>query len=143
MSVKVKLIRSEDGQFTIDLGSKALPRITYNPMALDPEVRKVEHMGERLMLAAALACYVNTLAGDLKRGEASRVAEIRAEAEAVKEKGSDLRTRFTSVDLAVETEVAEEDMKLFESVRQSLLRGSLTTYSLEEGIEFNYDIEAV
>jgi len=28
-------------------------------------------------------------------------------------------------------------------VRQSLLRGSLTTYSVEEGIEFNYDIEAV
>ncbi len=143
MNVKVKLIRSEDGQYTIDLGSKALPRITYNPMALDPEVRKEEHMGARFLLAAALACYVNTFAGDLKRGGATQVAEVRAEAEVEKERGSDLRTRFTHIDLNVETEVAEADRQLFESVRQALLNGSLTTYSLEDGIEFDYEIEAV
>ena len=67
MSVKVSLVRSQDGTFTIDLGSKALPKISFNPLELEPEVRQEEHMGARLLLAAALSCYVNTMAGDMSR----------------------------------------------------------------------------
>lgn len=142
MSVHVSLTRSEDGEFTIDLGSAALPQIRYNPMLLDPEVRKEEHMGARLLLAAALACYVNTMSGDLQRGGAGRVAEIRAESEITKEKDSRLRTRYTQIEINVETEVAEADRAVFETVRNSLLHGSLVTYSLEEEIDIDYNIEA-
>jgi len=143
MSVKVRLTRTEDGAYAIDLGSAALPRITFNPMALDPETRKEEHMGARLLLAAALACYVNTFSEDLVRGGAGRAAEVRAEAEISKEQDSQLRTRYTHLDLHVETEVAEADRAVFETVRAGLLRGSLVTYSLEEEIDVDYDIEAV
>ncbi len=143
MSVKVTLTRSEAGGFTIDLGSAALPQIKYDPMTLDPAARKEEHMGARLLLAAALACYVNTMAGDLERGEASRIAEIRAEAEIQKEKGANLRTKYTHIEINVETEVADADKALFEAVRNSLLHGSLVTYSLEEEIDVDYNIEAV
>ena len=143
MSVKVSLVRTEGGQYTIDLGSKALPVITYDPMALDPEVRQEEHMGARLLLAAALACYVNTMSGDMQRGGAGRVAEIKAEAGIEKEKGSNLRTRYTHIEINVETEVAETDQAVFESVRNSLLHGSLVTYSLEEEMDLDYNIEAV
>lgn len=142
MSVKVSLTRTEQGAYSIDLGSAALPRITYDPMALAPEVRKEEHMGARLLLAAAMACYINTMSGDLARGGAG-AAEIRAEAEIQKEQDSQLRTRYTHIELRVETKVAQGDEPVFESVRQSLLRGSLVTYSLEEGIEFDYSIEKV
>jgi hypothetical protein len=142
VGVKVSLTRSEDGVFTIDLGSQALPRITFDPMALDPEVRQEEHMGARLLLAAALTCYVNTMAGDLARGEASRVAPITAQAEIQKEKGSDLRTRYTHIEINLETEVAEADRAIFEAVRNSLLNGSLVTSSLEEEIDIDYNIEA-
>jgi hypothetical protein len=112
-------------------------------MKLDPEVRKEEHMGARLLLAAALACYVNTMAGDLQRGGVERIGEIRASADIGKEKDSSMRTRYTHVDINVETKVDEADRPVFESVRNSLLHGSLVTYSLEEGIDVDYEIEAV
>ena len=143
MSVTVQLTRTENGEFAIDLGSKALPRIVFDPMQLDPDVRKEEHMGARLLLAAALACYVNTMAGDLQRGGAGKVHEIKANAEISKEQDSRMRTRYTHIDINVETEVDDTDRAVFESVRNSLLHGSLVTYSLEEEIDVDYDIEAV
>ena len=143
MSVKVSLVRSQDGTFTIDLGSKALPKISFNPMELEPEVRQQEHMGARLLLAAALTCYVNTMAGDLSRLGVETLPEIRSQAEIEKEKGSNLRTRYTHIEINVEAGVEEKDMAAFETVRNSLLNGSLVTYSLEEEIDVDYNIEAV
>ncbi len=143
MSVKVSLVRSQDGTFTLDLGSKALPKISFNPMELEPEVRQEEHMGARLLLAAALTCYVNTMSGDLTRLGAETVPEIRSEAEIQKEKGSNLRTRYTHIGINVEADVDDKDKAVFETVRSSLLNGSLVTYSLEEEIDVDYNIEAV
>jgi len=143
MGVKVSLVRSEDGTFTIDLGSRALPQITFKPQDLAPEVRQEEHMGARLLLAAALTCYVNTMAGDLARLGAGRVAEIRSRAEIHKEKESNLRTRYTRMEINVEAQVDENDRAVFESVRNSLLNGSLVTHSLEEEMDVDYNIEAV
>lgn len=143
MGVNVSLTRDEDGRYTVDLGSAALPTITWNPLELAPEVRKEEHMGARLLLAAALACFVNTMAGDLANGGASRVAEIRAEGGIEKERDTQLRTRFTQMEINVETEVADEDRAVFETVRNSLLNGSLVTYTLEEETDVDYNIEAV
>ena len=143
MSVKVSLVRSQDGTFTIDLGSKALPKISFNPMELEPEVRQQEHMGARLLLAAALTCYVNTMAGDLSRLGVETLPEIRSEAGIEKEKGSNLRTRYTHIEINVEAGVEEKDKAAFETVRNSLLSGSLVTYSLEEEIDVDYNIEAV
>ena len=37
----------------------------------------------------------------------------------------------------------EKDLAVFETVRNSLLNGSLVTYSLEEEIDVDYNIEAV
>ncbi len=143
MSVKVGLVRSKDGTFTIDLGSKALPAISFNPMELEPEVRKEEHMGARLLLAAALTCYVNTMSGDLDRMGVENMPEIRSTARIEKEKGSNLRTRYTHIEINVEAGVDGKDREIFETVRNSLLNGSLVTYSLEEEIDLDYNIEAV
>lgn len=143
MSVTVKLTRGQDGKFTAHLGSAALPSVSWDPTALTPEQRQDEHLGARLLLLAALACYVNTLAADLKTGGASQVGEINAQAAISKEKGSNLRTRFTNIAINVETPVADLDRKVFETVRNSLLNGSLVTYSLEEEIELDYNIEAI
>lgn len=143
MSVKVSLTRTEEGEFIIDLGSVALPRIEYDPRPLDPGLRQEEHLGARLMLAAALACYVNTMAGDLERGGAGRIAEIRATAKVEKEKDSAMRTRYTHIEMNTSTEVAEADREIFAAVRNSLLHGSLVTYSLEHEIDVDYNIETV
>ena len=143
MGVTVKLTRSEDGRFTIDMGSAALPTITWNPLDLDPEVRKEEHIGARLLLAAALSCYVGTLASDMQKGGAKQLGEINASGEIEKERGSNLRTRFTHMEIQVETPVSPEDQEVFQTVRSSLLNGSLATYSLEEEMDVDYNIEAL
>jgi uncharacterized OsmC-like protein len=99
-------------------------------------------MGARLLMAAALTCFVNTMANDLKARNVSRVAPIEAHAEITKEKDDHLRTRYTHIELNVESEVAEVDRAAYEAVRSVLLRGSLLTYSLENGMELDYNIEA-
>jgi len=143
MGVKVKLTRSEDGKFMIDLGSAALPNISWDPMALDPETRKEEHMGARFLVAAALACYVNTLAGDMQRGGAQKVGQINASGEIGKERDTNMRTRYTHMEIHVEMPVAEEDQAIFQSVRKNLYNGSLATYSLEEEMDMDYNIESI
>lgn len=143
MSVTVKLTRGQDGKFSAQLGSAALPAVSWDPAALTPEQRQDEHLGARLLLLAALACYVNTLAADLKTGGANQVGEINASAEITKERGSNLRTRFTNIAIKVAIPVEAQDRKVFETVRNSLLNGSLVTYSLEEEIELDYNIEAI
>ena len=143
MGVTVKLTRSEDGSYTIDTGSAALPTITWKPQELDPEVRQQEHMGARFLLAAALSCYVNTLASDMQKGGAKHLGPITASAEIEKERGSNLRTRFTHMEIQVELPVNEDDQAVFQAVRANLLNGSLATYSLEEEMDVDYNIEAV
>ncbi|MCM0756907.1 hypothetical protein M7784_16855 [Desulfovibrio aminophilus] len=142
MGAQVRLTRAENGEFIIDLGSAALPQIRFNPMELDEAAQAEEHMGARLLLAAALTCFVNTMANDLKARGVSRVSPIVATAESTKEKDDHLRTRYTHIEMNVESEVAEADRAAFESVRGVLLRGSLLTYSLENGLELDYNIEA-
>lgn len=139
---EVRLTRTEEGEFIIDLGSAALPQIRFSPQKLDPETLANEHMGARLLMAAALTCFVNTMSNDLKARNVSRVAPIMAHAETTKEKDSQLRTRYTRIDLEVETEVAEADRAAFDAVRDIMLRGSLLTYSLENGLEIDYTVEA-
>lgn len=143
MSVTVKLTRGEDGKYEVDLGSAALPKISWDPMTLDPEVRKEEHMGARLLVAAALACYVNTLAGDMQRGGADKIGQITATGEVQKERDTNMRTRYTHMEIQVRVPVPEEDQAAFKSVRKNLLNGSLATYSLEEEMDMDYNIESV
>ena len=143
MSVTVNLTRAPDGKFSAQPGSAALPVVTWDPAALTLQQRQDEHLGARLLLLAALACYVNTLAADLHNGGAKQVGEIKATADITKERGSNLRTRFTNIAIAVETPVDAQDLEIFETVRRSLLNGSLVTYSLEEEIELDYNLEAI
>ena len=142
MGTQVHLTLKENGEFLIDLGSAALPQIRFNPMELDEAARANEHMGARLLLAAALTCFGNTLANELKSRTVTRVAALEAQAEITKEKDDCLRTRYTHIRLDVRAEVAEADREAFETVRNMLLRGSLLTYSLENGLELDYNIEA-
>lgn len=142
MGVQVRLTRAENGEFIIDLGSAALPQIRFNPMELDEATRAQEHMGARLLLAAALTCFVNTMGNDLATKGVTCLTPIEATAEITKEKDDQLRTRYTHIDFELGTTVSEADRAAFEAVRSVMLRGSLVTYSLENGIEFDYTIEA-
>ena len=134
--------RSTDGMWEIHTGSKAMPTIKYDSSSLTQEEKGNEHMGGRLMVAGAIACYTNSLWNDIKRA-AGKPVSMTASATVSKEKTDSMRTAFTHIDLSVELSASELDDSAFERIRDALYRGSLVTYSLEEGIEFDYDINLV
>ena len=134
--------RSSDSNWKIHTGSVAMPVIDYNSSSLTQEEKGNEHMGGRLMVAGAIACYTNSLWNDIKRA-AGKPVSMTASATVTKEKTDSMRTAFTHIELSVELSANELDDASFERIRDALYRGSLVTYSLEEGIEFDYDINLV
>jgi len=134
--------RNSDSNWKIHTGSVAMPVIDYNSANLTQEEKANEHMGGRLMVAGAIACYTNSLWNDIKRA-AGKPVSMTASATVTKEKTDSMRTAFTHIDLSVELSANELDDAAFERIRDALYRGSLVTYSLEEGLEFDYDINLV
>ncbi len=140
MGLTLTLERKGNQGYTIAVGSAALPEIKIDIAALTPEQKANEHLGGRLLLCAAMACFTNTLAADLTQAGV-QFKTINARAEIEKEKDSALRTHYSHVDLEVEVDAPEDQQAAFEGVRRGLMGGSLVTYSLEQGIEFDYDIK--
>ncbi|MBI4806573.1 MAG: OsmC family protein [Desulfovibrio sp.] len=134
--------RSSDSNWKIHTGSAAMPVIDYNSSNLTQEEKANEHMGGRLMVAGAIACYTNSLWNDIKRA-AGKPVSMSASATVTKEKTDSMRTAFTHIELSVELSANELDDAAFERIRDALYRGSLVTYSMEEGVEFDYDINLV
>jgi len=134
--------RASDNQWTINTESLAMPVISYDSSKLSPEQKAGEHMGGRLLVAAALACYTNSLWNDIKRA-AGKPVRMTAKAVMDKEKTDSMRTAFTHIDLSVELSAEDIDEPTFERIRDALYRGSLVTYSMTEGLEFDYDISLV
>jgi len=134
--------RSSDSNWKIFTGSAAMPVINYDSSTLTQEEKANEHMGGRFMVVGAIACYTNSLWNDIKRA-AGRPVNMTASATVTKEKNDSMRTTFAHIDLSVELSAEDIDEPTFERIRDALYRGSLVTYSLEEGIEFDYDINLV
>jgi uncharacterized OsmC-like protein len=136
------LERSSDSNWKLHTGSAAMPVIDYDSSALTAEEKGNEHMGGRFMVAGALACYTNSLWNDVKRA-AGRPVKMSASATVTKEKNDSMRTTFAHIELTVDLSAEELDDAAFERIRDALYRGSLVTYSLEEGVEFDYEINLV
>lgn len=134
--------RSSDANWKINTGSVAMPVLSYDSSALTPDQKANEHMGGRFLVAAAIACYTNTLWNDIKRA-AGKPVRMTAEATVIKEKTDSLRTAFTHIDLRVQVSAEDLDEAAFETIQTGLYRGSLVTHSMEEGLEFDYEIERV
>ena len=123
-------------------GAKSLPRIYFDFADLDMEEVNAEHLGARLLLCAALACYSNTFKNNLMAGGV-KARSIKGRATIQKEKDEIFRTRYTQVNLELEVGLDDAEEAVFERVRSNLEGGSLLTYSLEEGIDLEYDVKRV
>jgi len=134
--------RESDSNWKIFTGSAAMPVIDYDSSGLTAEQKGNEHMGGRFMVVGAIACYTNSLWNDIKRA-AGKPVKMKASATVSKEKTDSMRTAFTHIDLSVEVSAEDLDEPAFERIRDALYRGSLVTYSLEEGVEFDYEINLV
>lgn len=132
--------RLDENRDKFTVGAKAVPEIIMDFSAITPEERNQESMGARMLCVAALSCYCNTMVNAFKRNNVE-VKSLRASATANKEKDEVNRTRYVGIDIHVEVGLAERDRAVFEAVKDNMLNGSLLTYSLEEGMEVDYDIE--
>lgn len=131
--------RLDENRDLFVVGAKAVPEIIMDFSKITPEERNQEHMGARILCVAALACYTNTFVNALQRNGAV-VQSMTASASTEKEKDEVNRTRYTTLDITVEVGLEEKDRAVFETVKDSMLNGSLLTYSLEEGMQVGYDL---
>lgn len=138
----LELTRNSGSQWDIKTGSVALPVIAYDSGSLTPEEKAEEHMGGRLMAAGALACFTNTLWNDIVRAGGTPVS-LKAHIEVNKEKDSALRTKFGPYILKVEVKADNFSQEQFNPIRNALMRGSLVTYTMEEGTDMDYEIDLV
>lgn len=132
--------RLDENRDKFNVGAKAVPEIIMDFSSITPEERNQESMGSRMLCVAALSCYCNTMVNAFKRNNVE-VKSLTASAAAKKDKDEVNRTRYVELDIHVEVGLEEKDRAVFESVKDNMLNGSLLTYSLEEGMEVDYDIE--
>lgn len=132
---------SKKGQ-VFKTGAKSLAEIHFDFSNLTKEEISGEHLGARLLLCAALSCYSNTFTNNLIAAGVE-VKSLKADATIEKEKDEILRTKYTRISLKLEVGVDEKDEAVFERVREDMERGSLLTYSLDEGIEVEYDVRRI
>ncbi len=136
----LELSRDCGSHWSIKTGSVAMPEINYDSSKLTAEEKADEHMGGRLMAAGALACFTNTLWNDIIRAGGTPKS-LKAYIEVEKEKDSSARTKFGPYTLKVEVKADGMTQESFDPIRRALMRGSLVTYTMEEGTEMDYDIE--
>ena len=140
MSTEVRLIRKGPDDYTIDLGAKGLPELRIDISGVPDQDKPKEHIGARLLMAAALACYTNTMFNDLTKA-GGQVTQIEARAVIEKAQDSARRTKYDNMSIEVTAQVDQLDDSAFEAVRSTMMRGSLVTYSLDEGIEMDYEVD--
>ncbi len=138
----LELVRDSGSHWKIMTGSAAHPVIDYDSSKLTPEEKGEEHMGGRLLAAGALACFTNSLWNDIVRAGGTPTS-LKATIEVDKEKDNSMRTKFGPYTLKVEVKADGISQEAFDPIRRALLRGSLVTYTMEEGTEMDYDIELV
>lgn len=138
----LELVRDSGSHYAIKTGSVALPVIDYDSSKLTAEEKPHEHLGGRLLAAGALACFTNSLWNDIIRAGGTPIS-LKANIEVEKEKDSAMRTKFGPYTLKVEVKAEGITQETFAPIRSALMRGSLVTYTMEEGTEMDYEIELV
>ncbi len=132
----------EAGTDTYDVGSVLLPQLVVDINKVTQEMRNEDHSGQRLLCMAAIACFVNTFGNALKRNGAE-IKYIKASADTEKHKDHALRTRYDVLILNMEVGLEEKYREAYNIAEQTMLDGSLLTYSLEAGMEVEYNLEMV
>jgi len=140
--VVVECAHEKGKQQVFKTGAKSLNEIRFDFSNLNEEEVNTEHLGARLLLCAALSCYTNTFTNNL-HAKGVDVHSMAARATIKKEKDDMRRTKYTTILLELKVGVDDKNEAIFERVRGDMERGSLLTYSLDEGIEVEYDVTRV
>ena len=135
--IAVEYRRDGDHGHHVALGSAALAdiHIDYTGMSRDQRAGTAT----RLLCASALYCFAGTLGSALT----NRGARVRSmTGRAVAEKGRDFhgRTKVTKIAITVDVDVDPEDRGILDKCKLLMQNGCLVTYSLDEGIFVEYEI---
>ena len=96
----------------------------------------------RLLCASCLYCFVSTFAAALE-ARGARVKSLTGKATALKEKDEVRRTRVGEISISVDVKIDDRDEAVLEKCKKIMQRGCLITYSLEDAIEIDYEINRV
>lgn len=136
--ITVEYVRAGENMHRLITGSDAFPEIAIDYTNIPPDKRGGNAV--RLLCASALYCFAGTLAAAL----AARGVDVRSMtgmATALKEKDALRRTRVAEIKIAIHVTLDEKDLPVLEKCRKIMQRGCLITYSLEDAIEIEYEIE--
>lgn len=129
----------ETGKDIYRVGSCFLPKLEFDVVSATDEQRNQDHTGARFLCAAVLACYCNTFANALRR-EGAEVKFVKATAGTWEEQDMTKRTIYSGMIIDVELGLADKDKEIFSDVEEEMLHGSLLTYSLEAGMDVDYNL---
>ena len=138
--VVVKVDHNTKERFEFKIGAAGLPEIVIDQSGHQKEALANDHYGARLLCAAAMACFTNTFYNSLVQ-HGAEVRGMSASAEIEKEKDMVSRTKFTAIHMDVVVDLDDQYREVFEAAKESMERGSLVTYSLEDAIEMDITME--
>jgi uncharacterized OsmC-like protein len=136
----VEYIRDGEDMHRLTMGSDAIPEITIDYADIPPDKRGGNAV--RLLCAANLYCFAGTLATALTARGAD-VKSMTGKATALKEKDEIRRTKITEIAISIDVALDEKDVPVFEKCKKIMQRGCLVTYSLEDAIEIEYEINRI
>jgi uncharacterized OsmC-like protein len=94
----------------------------------------------KLLGASCLYCFAATFASALT-GRGVEIKSMKGSVSLDKEKDDVFRTRVSRMKIRLNIEIDEKDSAVFEKCRKIMERGCLLTYTLEEAIDIEYEIE--
>ena len=140
MSIEVGYERLNDDEHVIQLDSESLTDIQVDYTGIPQEERG--GTAAKLLGASCLYCFASTLGTALT----TRGAEVKSMKGRVSlEKGKDeiRRTKVTEMTITVDVEIDDKDEETLEKCKKIMNRGCLITYTVEESIDVEYEINRV
>jgi len=138
--ISVEYRRDGEDMHRLITGSGAFPEITIDYSDISPDKRGGNAV--RLLCAANLYCFAGSLAAALT-ARGAKVKSMAGHATALKEKDEIRRTKITEIAISINVEIDDKDMPVFEKCKKIMQRGCLVTYSLEDAIEVEYEINRI
>lgn len=122
------------------MNSRALPEIRINYTGIPMDERGGTAV--RLLCASMLYCFAATLASALSARGAS-IKAMTGRATGIRAKDEVRRTKVTEVNIAIDVDLDDKDVPILEKCKKIMKHGCLVTYSVEDAIEVEYDIQRV
>lgn len=141
MSTSAEYVRLDSNAHLLAMDSEFLPdiRIDYG----DAPVESRGGTSVKLLGGACLYCFAASFASALK-ARGVEIKSLTGEILLEKEKDEVFRTKVSEMTLTINVDIDDKDEATFEKCRKIMLQqGCLLTYTLEEAIEIEYDINRI